>query len=124
MRLFRNITSLAIATLVALVYVHQQVELVKLSYTIEHKEHKLEYMLDHKDILAYNIDNLEAPSRLEKALISQKIDITFPKRGQIVKTPSGTKSVSVRKAAIEKKVSRFGIFEFFGFGREAHAKER
>ena len=35
MRLFKSIASIAVVTLVALVYVHQQVELVKLSYSIE-----------------------------------------------------------------------------------------
>ena len=62
MKLFRTIASVAVITLVALVYVHQQVELVKLSYSIETKEKKLRVMLDRKERLDYNINNLEAPS--------------------------------------------------------------
>ena len=55
-------------TLVALVYVHQQIELIKLSYAIECKEKKLKEILDHNEGLGYNIENLEDPARLEQIL--------------------------------------------------------
>lgn len=114
--------------MIALVYVHQQIELVKLSYVIDYKERKLEYILDHKDNLEYNINDLEAPSRLEKSLVSRKIDVFFPKKGQIVKVvkiaPANIRKASLGTVGIERKVNRFGIFEFFGLSREAQAEER
>ena len=128
LRIFRSITSIMIITLLALVYVHQQVELVKLSYAIDYKERKLEHMLDQKDALGYNIKELENPSRLEKILLSKNIEITFPKRGNVVNfsgTPIKVKTEeSLRHIGVEKKDGLFRIFEFFGLRAEAQARER
>ena len=69
-RLFRYIGSIATVTIIALAYVHQQVELVKLGYAIDYKEKNLEYILDRVNGLEYNISDLEKPSRLESVLLS------------------------------------------------------
>ncbi len=130
MRIFKFIISIIILTLASLLYVHQQVELVKLSYAIDYKEKKLEHALDRKEALRYNIKQLEDPSRLEKILIAKKIDVSFPKKGQVVNAyilSSNTKSKiegSVKSAGIERKTNIFKIFEFFGLRAEAQAKER
>ena len=127
MKLFRPIASIAVLTLVALVYVHQQVELVKLSYSIESKEKKLKDMLDHKERLDYNINNLEAPSRLEKILISRNIDVGFPGKDHVVKVAKvtrGSPEDHLRSTGIDKKFSAFGMFDFLSPRAEAQARER
>lgn len=126
-RLFKFLTVLTLTTLIALVYVHQHIELVKLSYAIDSKEKNLEDILDRKENLEYNIEGLEAPSRLEKALLSRNIDITLPRRSQIVKVaqmPSNAKTRSYKTIGLERKTNIFGIFQFFGLRAEAQAKER
>jgi hypothetical protein len=100
---------------------------VKLSYAIDSKEKNLEDILDRKENLEYNIEGLEAPSRLEKALLSRNIDITLPRRSQIVKVaqmPSNAKTRSYKTIGLERKTNIFGIFQFFGLRAEAQAKER
>ncbi len=127
MRLFRSIASITVLTLVALVYVHQQVELVKLSYSIETKEKKLKDMLDHKERLDYNINNLEDPSRLEKILMSKNIDVGFPGKYNVVKVAKlTTRSAEdrLRSSGIDKKFNLFGIADFLSPRAEAQAKER
>ena len=127
MRLFRSIASIAVLTLVALVYVHQQVELVKLSYSIETKEKKLKDMLDHKERLDYNINNLEDPSRLEKILMSRNIDVAFPGKYNVVKVAKAADRNSedrLRSSSIDKKFNVFGIADFLSPRAEAQAKER
>ena len=127
MRLFRSIASIAVLTLVALVYVHQQVELVKLSYSIEAKEKKLKDMLDHKERLDYNINNLEDPSRLEKILMSKNIDVAFPGKYNVVKVAKLTDRSAedrLRSSGIDKKFNVFGIADFLSPRAEAQAKER
>ena len=127
MRLFRSIASIAVLTLVALVYVHQQVELVKLSYSIEAKEKKLKDMLDHKERLDYNINNLEDPSRLEKILMSKNIAVAFPGKYNVVKIARATDRSAedrLRSSSIDKKFNVFGIADFLGPRAEAQAKER
>ena len=127
MRLFRSIASIAVLTLVALVYVHQQVELVKLSYSIDAKEKKLKDMLDHKERLDYNINNLEDPSRLENILMSKNIDVAFPGKYNVVKIAKLTDRSAedrLRSSSVDKKFNVFGIADFLSPRAEAQAKER
>jgi hypothetical protein len=128
MRLFKSIASITVITLVALIYVHQQVELVKLSYSIETKEKKLKVMLDHKGRLDYNIDNLEAPSRLENVLMSKNIDIAFPGKHHVMNvaklTPGSADELALRASSIDRKFSIFGIIDFLSPRAEAQAREK
>ena len=121
MRFSKLITVILSITLVALVYVHQQVELVKLSYAIECKEKALKVMLDRKDGLGYNIGNLEAPSRLEAALFAKRIEISFPKQAHVVRTaseqPAGKRDVL--HVASAKNPGLLGIFDFLTSRAEA-----
>ncbi|MDD5496370.1 MAG: hypothetical protein PHP46_04650 [Candidatus Omnitrophica bacterium] len=122
------ILSIVIFTLVGLLYVHQHVELVKLSYAIDRKECILKDMLDRKERLAYNINNLEAPSRLENVLLAKKVDLVFPKNGQVFKaamfSPNRIDVSNLRKFDLEKVLNIFGILDFLGLRAEAHARER
>jgi hypothetical protein len=110
---------------VALAYVHQQVELVKLSYALDCKEKKLKDMLDHNEGLGYNIENLEDPSRLEQALLAKNINVAFPRPGNIVraaKVKSKGPAENLRTVVSEKPFSIFGVFEAFIPRAEAQTK--
>ena len=119
---------MSIITLVALIYVHQQVELVKLSYSIERKEKRVKDMLDRRESLGYNVNNLEAPYRLEQALLSRNVDIAFPRRANVVKIArlrhNPRNDERIRSSGLERKFNLFGITEFFSPRAEAQAKER
>jgi hypothetical protein len=129
MKFFKNIISISCVTALALLYVHQQVELVKISYAIENREKKLKDVLDHNESLGYNIGNLESPFRLEQALIARNIDVGFPGRGNVVKVARLTRAVNHREAYVnavgsEKGFSLLGLFEFISPAREAQAGEK
>ncbi|MDP3730448.1 MAG: hypothetical protein Q8R14_02860 [Candidatus Omnitrophota bacterium] len=127
MRLFKYIALLGIITLIALVYVHQQVELVKLSYEIDCKEKKLKEMLDRKGVLRYNISNLESPSRLEKVLLERKVSVSYPKRGQVIRlarNPSRVPSRLLRVSGLEERAGIFKLFDFLGGRPDVHAREK
>lgn len=115
MRALRVTMMIVSATLVALLYVHQQVELVKLSYSMELKEKTLKDVLDHNEGLGYNIDNLEAPNRLEEVLLAKKIEIAFPKRGHVVRLASSKYSERNHRPYILKVAKKHDIFAFFDF---------
>jgi len=127
MRVFRTVAFIAFVTLVSLVYVHQQVELVKLSYVIGCKEKKLKDMLDHNEGLGYNIENLEDPSRLEEVLLSKNIDIAFPRPNNVVRAAKAdTKGFAeiLRPIGIDRPFNIFGILEIFSPRAEAQTKDR
>lgn len=123
----RTISFITFATVVALIYVHQQVELVKLSYAIGCKEKKLKEMLDRNDGLGYNIENLEDPSRLEQILLAKNMEMAFPKPDNIVnavKFNNQKAEDSLRASGIDKKLNLFGMFEIFSPRAEAQTRDR
>jgi hypothetical protein len=128
MRLFRYIISVIVLTVASLAYVHQQIELVKLGYTIDCKEKLYKEMIDRRDIIRYNISNLESPSRLESALLSRKVTVSYPKNSQIVILPkavSYTMGLPVLGiAALEERTPFFRFFDFLTGRAEAHAREK
>lgn len=126
MRFARSIIPVIVLTVASLIYVHQQVELVKLSYSIEKKEKVFNEMLDRNDQLSYNIKNLESPSRLESVLISKNIKITFPKKGHVLKMAKPViiyRAQDIRSVGLERKVNIFGFLDFFTPRAEAQARE-
>ena len=128
MRLFRHITLLGIVTIAAIIYVHQQVELVKLSYTIDCKEKKLKEMLDRKGVLRYNISNLESPSRLEKVLLARKVSVSYPKKGQVIRLARNSSYVPngqlLKVSGLEERAGIFKLFDFLGGRPDAQAREK
>jgi hypothetical protein len=128
MRLLRYIISVAILTTAAIMYVHEQIELVKLGYEIDCKDRKIKEMLDQRDILMYNISNLESPSRLESALMSKKVAVSYPKRAHVIllsKTPVYTGSLPVLNVSgLDERMPIFRFFDFLVGRAEAHAREK
>lgn len=128
MRLFKYIITIAVVTLTALIYVHQQVELVKLSYTIDCKEKALKTIIDQREILRYNISNLESPSRLEKVLSSRNINVSMPKRDQIIRPVGAVPYINGGKllgvSGLEERAGIFRLFDFLGGRAEVHAREK
>lgn len=119
--------SIICVTLMALVYVHQHVEMVKLSYSIERKEKKVKELLDRRASLGYNINNLESPSRLEKVLIAQKIDIAFPKRNHVINSARLNDQLRtnahLKNMGLERRPNILnGIIDFFSPRAEAQTR--
>jgi len=126
MRSFKTIIFIAFVTLVALVYVHQQVELVKLSYVIGAKENRLKEMLDHNARVGYNIENLEDPSRLEQMLLAKNIDIAMPRPNNIVRLAKANTRRALRdyaKTGSGKRLSLASLLDIFSSKAEAQTKQ-
>lgn len=127
MRAFRTIAFIVFVTLVALIYVHQQVELVKLSYAIGCKEKKLKEILDRNQGLGYNIENLEDPARIEKILLAKNMNMAFPRPGNVVSAVRSNKEAaeeSLRSAGPDHRLNLFGILEIFSPRAEAQTRDR
>jgi hypothetical protein len=68
----------ALATAVALGYVHQQVELLRINYAINHNKDNLLVLLDQNSTLKYNVDSLQSPSYLEQKLSEKEAKWEIP----------------------------------------------
>ncbi len=69
-----------LATTVALGYVHQQIELLRINYTINFNKDNLSVLLDQNTTLVYNVNNLQSPLYLERALSAKKVSVEIPSR--------------------------------------------
>lgn len=105
---------------VALLYVHQQVRLLKISYKINANEKDLTRLLDQNRALIYNITRIKSPINLGRKFLASKEEYSIPQRWQIVEVaPPKEVKRAVMLAKTEKK--HFGVFKLFGRPREALA---
>ena len=62
----------------AVIYVHQEVEIFKTSFAINKNRQELSFLLDQYRSLIYNLSRLESPDRIEKELSSKEIVLCMP----------------------------------------------
>ena len=127
MRVSRALAVIVVAVMFALAYVHQQVELLKLSYQIGCKEKRMSVLLDHREKLIYNLTNLTSPSHLERMLVSKNVAVEYPRKEQVIRVAvrGGIGSDrSLRFAAASRGGVMNTLLDLIGMGPEAQAKER
>jgi cell division protein FtsL len=78
MRVQKFLLIAALATVVALGYVHQQVELLRINYAINHNKDSLLVLLDQNSALKYNVNSLQSPSYLEQKLSEKEANWEIP----------------------------------------------
>ncbi|MFH1061625.1 MAG: hypothetical protein V1747_01905 [Candidatus Omnitrophota bacterium] len=78
MRLKSVLICAVISTSICLAYVRQQVEIVKLSYSLRDKEKCLSQMIDQNQSLLYNNMSLKSPQYLASMLKQNNMDLSFP----------------------------------------------
>ena len=59
-------------TTVALGYVHQQIELLRINYSINRNKDNLTVLLDQNSTLMYNVSHLQSYFNFEQALIREE----------------------------------------------------
>ena len=91
MSLSRFLLIAGLVTAVALTFVHQQIELLMVNYTMNRNQGNLLVLLDQNSTLLYNVDNLQSPQNLEQRLIGQK--------GANWEIPSGWHTIGLAEAA-------------------------
>jgi len=74
----RFLTIAVLITAVALGYVHQQIELLRINYTINRNEDNLSVLLDQNSVLMYNVSGFQAPVYLEEELRAKKVSLEIP----------------------------------------------
>ncbi len=112
---------LGLTVMASLFYVSQEVEAVKIGYTIRKQEESKTQLLDRSRALKYNIARLKAPNTLEKRLIAQKINLQSPKTWQtLVISPA-----SAQKQAMTRSILSNGpiLSKFIVGTAQAEAKE-
>lgn len=120
MRTSRCILYTAVGTILSLLYVFQQTEIVKLGYKITSTEKVLEATLDRKTSLEYTVSSLESPQNLDK-----NPGFQMPENYKFVrlspvsdKGRTNAKVVAFKQNSILKRLALSSLFA----GRQAEAR--
>ncbi len=84
----KMIFGVATVTLLLLVYVHEQVSLVRISYLLDSKSDALVRMSEEYRQLKFEVDQLKAPRLLEEKMKNLSLDLTLPQEIHVVRTPA------------------------------------
>ena len=80
MNLSKFLLAAALITSLSLSYVHQQVELLRINYSLNHNRDNLSLLLDRKSTLMYNVRRLQSPFYLEQGLSTKNVNVEIPSR--------------------------------------------
>jgi len=119
-KIYKFSVFLVFVTLMALLYVNQQVQLLKISYSINTNEKEMTRLLDRNRSLVYNVTRLKSPVYLDNKFLASKKDFAIPQQWQMVQVISPKEE---KQAVVMAKVENksFGIWKIFGRPREAFA---
>jgi hypothetical protein len=108
-----------VVTILALGYVHQQVELLKIGYLINKNNEHLNQLLDVNGILSYNVDKSKFPRNVYSRLLASSDDFEIGYTPRVVKIYP--QSPLEQLAAYGKNRSRVDVLAYLGLTNEAEA---
>ena len=116
----RTFAFIIAGTLLVLVYVHEQVSILQISYSIEKKERDLARLSENYKVAKFQMTRLHSPSYLNQALKSRSLNLSMPKAVQVVRVvkPKELLPPLNQPATIKTNMTSW----FGGFMREAQAK--
>lgn len=123
MKLSRFIIILLTITLLTVLYVRIQIEIITLGYKVQQREAQLLYLLDQNRILRYNIEALKAPKNLESKLFGKK-NYTFQivAASNIVYVESPSYKGGLIQETTNKKLPNL-LFSLFNLAKPAQAQD-
>ena len=84
----KTILGVSLTVVFLLLYVHEQVALLQVSYTLEDKSEKLVRLSEEYRNLKFELDQLKAPRLLEEKIKEMQLNLTLPNEVRVLKTPS------------------------------------
>ena len=106
-------------TVIALGYVHQQVELLKVGYLIYRNNDRMDQLLDVNGILSYNVVKNKLPHTVYSRLLASGEDFQLAHAQEVVNVcpqPAGE-----RLAYYDGQRSRLDMLVYLGIASEAEA---
>ena len=119
-RLFRFLSVGMILTFIAVGYVHQQIEAVKMGYALQKNRAYLSSLVDQNSKLMYNLSKLESPKNLLKSLGDKEIRFAARRSGSeesFQLAQLDTERIEVRESLIGK------FFDLFSPNAEARTRK-
>lgn len=118
----RAVTFLILGTLLLLLYVHEQVAVFQVSYSIERKEREVARLSEEYKTSKFNLACLRSPQVLSARMKKMSLDLTMPTDQEVVKIlKPKAPTLSNMKTAFEQQPFRF--LSLSHFIKEAQAKD-
>jgi hypothetical protein len=108
---------LAILTFIGgllLLYVHAQISLFQVSYTIDSRSRQLAQQSEEYRLLKFEVEQLKAPRLLETRMKELQMDLTLPKEVRIVRVPTVPVVDAVNVQGVSLRPLSDGILDFLG----------
>ncbi|OGW85883.1 MAG: hypothetical protein A3C35_06720 [Omnitrophica bacterium RIFCSPHIGHO2_02_FULL_46_11] len=80
----RTVTFLILGTLLLLLYVHEQVSIFQVSYSIERKEREIARLSEEYKTAKFNLARLRSPRLLSERMKKMSLDLGIPTDQEIV----------------------------------------
>jgi len=121
MNFSRVLSCVMLCSILALFYVHQEIEITKTSFLVNEHRHQVSFLLDQYRSLVYNLSRLESPGRIENALSLDEIALHMPRF-------MGIKGFNAVEPAFDQEPAEPGsksflAFLFDRFSTKAEAKD-
>lgn len=84
----KTILGVSFLAVFLLLYVHEQIALLHVSYTLEDKSEKLVRLSEEFRNVKFELDQLKAPRLLEEKIKEMQLNLTLPNEVRVLTTPS------------------------------------
>lgn len=110
---------LFVITATLLLYVHGQVSVFHVSYSIQKKEKELAKLSDEFKMLKYEVSQLRSLSYLDKMTKEMNLKLVMPKEVKVISVPVERQADRI---SLPPTIVRKGFLSFINFVKEAQAK--
>jgi len=115
---------MGIATIVALAYIHMQMQIIDLAYQGNQKEQQIKSLIEENGNSMYNILMLKSANHLGAAMFDEDLDMQFANADSIVQISTSKEFPLEEYLGAEPKLARKtnSLLSLLSFGTEAEAK--
>ncbi len=104
--------SFTVITAALLLYVKEEVEILRVSYRIQEKSSQLSNRSEEYRRLNFEITQMRSPQNLEKKMAELSLPLTLPKQIQVLRVPESITRPQVSPLPLRSSSSNF--FDFLG----------
>ena len=101
-------------TALMLVYVHEQVSLFQISYSLDERADTLTRRTETFRKLKFEVEQLKAPRLLEQRMKDMKLELGLPKEVRVVKVAQNAPEAGAGETALETSSANQGLARFVG----------
>jgi len=124
MHLCKFFKIMCIGTIVALSYIHMQMQIIDLAYQGNHKEQRIKKLIEENGNATYKILMLKSANHLGVALLNDDSDMQFADINDVIRIAASEKFLMENHLGSEPKLAKRTnpFLNILSFGVEAEAK--